>query len=242
VGKWTLTGASTYTGGTTVSNGTLVVNNSTGSGTGSGNVAVRNGATLGGSGTINGATTIESGATLAPGDAIGTLTFGGALTIQSGANISFQLGTSSDRVNVTGALTISGTINISAAAGFGVGTYTLFSSSGGLTIGTLTLGSLPAGFNYALDTATPGQIKLIVSPTTPPAFSAINLTGGNLVLSGTNGSPGATYQVLSSTNLALPLANWVPVVTNLFDSNGNFGWTNTPDAGVPQTFYRLFVP
>ena len=123
-----------------------------------------------------------------------------------------------------------------------MGTYTLFSSSGGLTIGTLTLGSLPAGFNYALNTATPGQIKLVVSPTTPPAFSSINLSGGNLILSGTNGSPGATYQVLSSTNLALPLANWVSVATNLFDSNGNFSWTKTPAVDVPESYYRLLVP
>jgi hypothetical protein len=45
---------------------------------------------------------------------------------------------------------------------------------------------------------------------------------------------------LSSTNLATPLANWVPVSTNAFDSNGNFSITN-PVGGAPRNFYILKV-
>jgi hypothetical protein len=44
--------------------------------------------------------------------------------------------------------------------------------------------------------------------------------------------------LLSSTNLATPLANWVRVSTNSFDSNGNFNITNAA-GGAPRNFYIL---
>jgi len=241
-GKLTLTGSSTYTGGTTVSNGMLIVNNITGSGTGAGSVAIRSGATFGGLGTISGATTIDSGATLAPGDTIGTLTFNGALTIQSGATNVFELGTTSDRVVVAGALSAAGRINIVATASFGAGTYTLFTSSGGLTIGSLALGSLPAGYNYALNTATPGQIKLVVTSTAPLMFGAATVSGNSFIASGSGGTPGGTYYVISSTNAGLPVSSWPRRLTNAFAGNGNFAFTNSISAGTPQEFYRLQLP
>ncbi len=244
-GRLTLTGASTYTGGTIISNGSLFVSNSSGSGTGTGSVIARNGTTLGGSGTISGNTTIENGATLSPGDAIGTFTFGGNLILQTTAKSHFALGTASDQVIVTGTLTVAGTIDITAAAGFGAGTYTLFLSSSGLNIGPLQLGTLPAGFNYALNTATPGQIRLVVTsiaPPTPPSFTNATITGANFVAGGTGGTLGGTYYVVSSTNVALPIDSWLRVTTNNFDGAGNFAFTNAIAPGVPQQFYRLQMP
>jgi len=219
-----------------------MVNNSTGSGTGSGTVTVRSGATLGGSGTISGATTIENGATLAPGNPTGTLTFSGALTIQSSATNVFELGTTSDQVVVTGALSAAGRINVTAAAGFGPGTHTLFTSSGGLMIGALSLGSLPAGYNYVLNTATPGQIKLVVSATTPPSFSSISVNGSNLILTGSNGLANGSYYLITSTNVVLPTGNWSRMATNQFDANGAFNLTNPINFATPQLFYRLQLP
>lgn len=243
--KLTLTGDSTYTGGTIVSNGTLFISNTSGSGTGTGSVTVKSGATLGGSGTIGGPTTIENGATLTPGDAIGTLSFGGNLTLQSSAKSVYALGTSSDQVIVGGVLTAAGTIDITAAAGFGAGTYTLFTSSGGLIIGTLQLGTLPGGFNYALNTGTPGQIRLVVTsiaPATPPSFTNAIVSGGSFIAGGTGGTLGGTYYVVSSTNLTLPIGSWSRFTTNNFDSAGNFAFTNTMAPGVPQLYYRLQLP
>lgn len=240
--RLTLTGASTYTGGTVVSNGTLLVNNLAGSGTGSGSVTVRSGATLGGSGIIAGTTTIEHGATLSPGDAIGALTFGGAVTIQSSAHSLFALGTNSDLVAVTGALTATGIIDITAAPGFGPGIYTLFTCSGGLSLGSLSLGTLPVGYNYSLNTATPGQIQLIVSPTTPPSFSSARVIGNGLILSGTNGRPAGSYHVLTTTNLELPLSNWTRMATNQFDVSGRFTFTNALATGIARQFFRVQLP
>ena len=241
-GRLTLSGASTFTGGTIISNGAVFVNNTTGSGLGSGTVSVRSGATLGGSGSISGATALDSGAILSPGDAVGILNFGGNLTIQSGAHSLFALGTNGDRVTVSGALNTAGVIDISAAPGFGTGIYPLFTCSGGLTVGSLSLGTLPAGFNYSLNTATPGQIQLVVSPTTPPRFTAGTLSGTNLILGGTNGVPGGNYYVLTATNIEQPIVTWTRVATNQFDGDGHFVFTNTIVTGGPRQFFRVELP
>ena len=47
-------------------------------------------------------------------------------------------------------------------AGFGAGTYTLVTYTGTLTDNILAIGSVPAGFKYTVNTATPGAVKLIV--------------------------------------------------------------------------------
>jgi hypothetical protein len=63
--------------------------------------------------------------------------------------------------------------------------------------------------------------------------------GNNYALSGTNGSPGWTYNVLIATNLLLPLAEWTVLATNLIDSNGGFGVTNAIAPGTTQVYYAL---
>jgi hypothetical protein len=135
-----------------------------------------------------------------------------------------------------------GTLNITNLSGFGVGAYTLFTYGGGLSLGQLTLGAKPAGYNYSINTATPGQVKLIVAPTTPPNFGSLSLSGGSLIFTGGNGVPLGNYYVISSTNLALPLANWTRVATNQFDASGGFNFTNVLDFNSAQSFYLLHIP
>ncbi len=239
-GNWTLSGANTYSGGTIVSNGTLTVNNTTGSGTGTGSVTVRNGAKLAGVGSISGATTINSGGILAPGDRVGTLKCTGSLTLNTGSILQFDLGSTSDLVTVGGALSAAGIVQVTATNGFTAGTYTLFTSPT-ITLGALSVGSMPSGFAGVLDTTTPGQIKLQVSLLPPPVFGAVRTDGPNVVVSGTGGTPGGSYFVLTSTNLATPRSLWAPVATNLFDGSGNFNFTNF-NSGAPQSFYLLQLP
>ena len=71
----------------------------------------------------------------------------------------------------------------------------------------------------------------------PPIISSVSSGGGKFILSGTNGFPGDTYYLLSSTNLAL--GSWTSEATNTFDGNGAFSVTNTMPPGTPQKFYRL---
>ncbi|MDR3459197.1 MAG: autotransporter-associated beta strand repeat-containing protein [Verrucomicrobiae bacterium] len=237
-GTLTLTGNSTFGGGTTVNAGTLRINNLTGTGTGTGDLEVFSGATLTGKGIIGSATTVADGATLAPGDPTGTLTISNNLTLNDNSLLPFALGTNSDALVVSGDLFLTGRLTLSAAGGFGPGTYTLFTCGGALTFDNLVLVSAPAGYNYTIDTTTPGVVKLIVALPAPPAFAGVNLTGGSLTLSGSNGTPFKNYYVLQSSNLA----TWTPIATNQFDVNGGFSFTTNAPAGSLQNFFRLQLP
>jgi autotransporter-associated beta strand protein len=241
-GTWTLTGGNSYNGGTLVSGGTLVVNNASGSGTGLGDVTVAGGATLGGNGTISGSAALLDGATLAPGNGTGTLTIGNELDLSDLTGLQFGLGTASDKVVVSGNLVLGGLLNVTNTGGFGVGTYTLFTYGGTLTMGNISVASAPAGFVCAISTNTPGQINLVVSTPPPPQFGNISMLGGNFVLTGAGGSSNETYVVLTSTNLGLPLSNWTRLLTNQFDGSGNFNITNVFDTNAPQAFYLLQLP
>ncbi len=119
-GALVLSAANTYSGGTVVEEGTLLVNNLSGSGTGTGLVSIENGGTLGGAGFIvSTKTTVESGGNISPGNpgvdsGVGTLTFTGDLETKTGSTWLIDIvqneNGKSDRVAVSGVLTIAGSI------------------------------------------------------------------------------------------------------------------------------------
>ena len=73
------------------------------------------------------------------------------------------------------------------------------------------------------------------------ALGGVTLAGGKLVFSGTNGPAGQQYRILTTTNVALPLAGWTPVWTNVFAADGSYSYTNTPGAGAAG-FFLLVSP
>jgi hypothetical protein len=81
-----------------------------------------------------------------------------------------------------------------------------------------------------------------VAAVTPPLIETTTLNNGNLVLSGSGGVPAATFYVLASTNVALPLDQWPRLLTNQFDSNGHFAVTNAMNPALSGLFYLLQVP
>ena len=114
-------------------------------------------------------------------------------------------------------------------------------------------GSLPAGrwfFNGQLDDVriyervlSEAEIQSVMvgtPPITRPRIAGVVVNGSNLIFSGTNGVPDATYYVLTSTNISLPRANWGPISTNQFDANGSFAFTNGLN-GQPRQFYLLLL-
>ena len=66
--------------------------------------------------------------------------------------------------------------------------------------------------------------------------------GTNMVIVGTGGSPGGTNRIMASTNIALPISQWSPVATNLFDGSGSFRYTNAIKADLPARYFRIAVP
>jgi uncharacterized repeat protein (TIGR03803 family) len=85
-----------------------------------------------------------------------------------------------------------------------------------------------------------GLDDISVAPA-PLGIASVSLSGTNLVLNGINGQSGATYYVLRSTNLFLPLSQWTPIATNALANSGNFTITvtNTVTTRTPQRFYIL---
>ena len=233
----TLTGNNTFTGDITVNSGTLRANNTAGSATGvTNNLEIFSGATLTGNGIIGSATTVDNGAIFAPGDPSGTLTISNSLTLNDSSLLQFSLGTVSDSVKVSGNLFLTGQLSVTNAAGFGPGSYSLFTCGGALTFDNLVLVSAPAGYNYSFDTNTPGVVKLVA---TLPVVNSSSVVNGKMIFSGTGGSNNATFYVVASTNLAAPISNWIFVLTNQFDANGNFAVTNILPATNAQYFYRI---
>ena len=151
----------------------------------SGTLAINSG-TLAGGGSVGGRIELATGTRLSPGSSggagVGTLA-ANELQLAAGAGLSMQLGTSSDRVDVVGDLTVTGTVtvDVAAGAGFSAGTYRV-ANYGGTLNGTLTVGTLPAGYTATLSTATANQMDLVVSVATynisvnPGAGGAVSCT------------------------------------------------------------------
>lgn len=77
------------------------------------------------------------------------------------------------------------------------------------------------------------------APTDSASITAEFRSGTNLVIEGTNNNVPNTsfhYEVLSSTNIATPLSNWTPIVTNPFNADGTFDYTNPILPGTPQQY------
>jgi fibronectin-binding autotransporter adhesin len=161
----TLNGANSYTGTTAVQAGTLalglngtisntLVLGASGGGTGTLDVTAKTApfdlANVSGSGTINigSGKTINVSTALAPGFSPGALNFDGNLTLANGSITTMELGAISDEVNVTGTLTVDGTLNILAYDGFDItqlATYSLFEA--GFITGNFDAMSLNDGVN-----------------------------------------------------------------------------------------------
>ena len=182
-GAGTLTlgpGAHTHNGGLTVNAGTLTVN---GTLSGEGSVSIANGGGLAGSGTLQSGTgpiTVASGARYTPGSGgAGTLSTND-LTLNDTSVLNFTVPTAN--ASVTGALILDGILNVTQGAGFGQGTFTLFTATGGVTDNGLRtqVGSLPTGFSY--DYLASGTT--VVLKVGPPA-TAVEMVKSDAVTDGT---------------------------------------------------------
>jgi hypothetical protein len=156
-----------------------------------------------------------------------------------------KLPLTNDVLNVTGLLTLGGTLsvtNISVNALAAGDSFKLFNA--GAYAGNFTVLNPPRpAVNLRWNTnalATNGVLAVVPVPV--PVIRSISLAGGNLLCGGTNGWPGDMYYVLCTTNISLPVGQWTRLATNIFDAGGNFNFTNVVDGSLPQRFYRLEMP
>lgn len=192
-GTLTLAGTNTYTGTTTVSGGTLNVTGSLAAGS-----AVTVTGTLAGNGTVAGTVNANNG-TIAPGNnGAGTLNTG-TLILNGSSKLNFELGSTSDRIDVNGNLTLDGTLNVTNLAGFGAGNYVIMTYTGNLTNNTLDLGAVPGSYQYTISTATPNQVILQVTSTVQTYTWDVSTSAG---IQADNGTWGLNnYWTLNGTSL-----------------------------------------
>ena len=116
---------------------------------------------LGGTGTV-GAVIVQTA--ILQGTAGATLTMG-SLTTDPTSQINVVLGapTGAPQFNVTGDLTLDGSLSISSVAGFGPGLYRLFAYGGQLTDNGLDITGVGVGqlADYGLQMSAPGEVNLI---------------------------------------------------------------------------------
>ncbi|HEY5915301.1 MAG TPA: hypothetical protein VJA21_32365 [Verrucomicrobiae bacterium] len=87
----------------------------------------------------------------------------------------------------------------------------------------------------------PARPFLEISAVPGPGISTINLSGSDLIITAKEGIAGGTYYLMSSTNVALPLNQWIPMATNQRSANGEFGWTVTNATGGSAAPARFFL-
>jgi hypothetical protein len=111
------------------------------------------------------------------------------------------------------------------------------------TNGTYTVSLKASGAGGGNTNTQIGLVTVLIP--NPPKITSIQPVGTSaLVLQGAGGptNGGYYYWLCSSTNLSLPLTNWLIVATNPFDVYGNFSNQIPVTPSSPQTFYRIQMP
>ena len=264
-GNLVLGGANPFTNSLTLNSGTLELNGSLSANA----VTVAAAGTLGGTGTISGPVILNGtispggsgGGTLSTGSETwnigGTCQFNMSNATNSsgwnGLNINGWLNVSASTTNTITIKLISLNTNgatgpVTGFAGGNSYTWPLAVASGGVTnfspakftVNTNGFRN-PANGSFSVGTNGNALVLIYAGPVlrAPVLNSSTTLKAGVLNLSFT-GPTGQSYRVLASTNLGLPVTNWLVLTNGIFGA----GATNFADPATThlQRFYRLTSP
>jgi hypothetical protein len=161
--------------------------------------------------------------------------------LQSSETLGVVLNSASDygKLSLPGAAALNGSFGVSLGSGYVPPVGASFSV---VSYGSLLTGF--AGFNYpALPSAVVWQPAYGNSALTLQVQSGVSpvLSGMGLAI-GVDGLPGHQAVLLTSTNVALPLAGWTPLNTNALGATGYFRLTNNLVRTEPQRFFIFKLP
>jgi Concanavalin A-like lectin/glucanases superfamily len=218
-------------------------------------LTLASGQTLAGVGGVNGSIVVSTGATLSPSgsttalgvtwggtNAVGTIAASGNITLNGTTVIKLNGSGTNDAVQAGGKIIYGGTlnlVNISSSSLAPGDTFQIFNAANHTGSFANITPTVP-GPGVAWDTNQLGSgIISVVTGPSQPVIGSTTILSGNLIFSGTGGAANGTYYVLTSTNLATPLADWKPLSTNAFGGSGNFSVTNAINPGNPRQFYLI---
>ncbi len=220
-------------------------------------LTLANGQTLAGIGGINGSLVVPSGAILSPSgtnttlgitvnatNEVGAIAASDDVTLQGTTVIKLD-GATNDAVEAGAAITYGGTLNLinisgsPLAAGDAFQIFNATSYSGSFS--SITPASPGSGLAWDTSQLSSGILS-VTTASSQPLIGATRIAAGSLVFSGSGGTANGAFYVLSSTNVAAPLADWTIISTNDFDGSGNFNVTNAINGANPQAFYLIELP
>jgi len=219
-------------------------------------LTLASGQMLQGVGQINGNLVVSAGATLSPGgtnttigittgsNPVGTLGASGNITLSGMTTIKLD-GTSNDLVEAATNITYGGTLNLANISGASLTAGNSFQIFNAASYSGTFINITPAGPGPGLVWNTsqlPNGIISVAVSSGRPVISSAYASGGSLIFSGNGAAAKGTYYVLTSTNLAMPIADWTPIATNQADINGNFNATNPISYGNLDQFYIIKQP
>jgi len=141
-----------------------------------------------------------------------TLVVSNHLNLGAASVVNFILGTNASTLSVRSNLALSGTVNLSAGAGFSSNTCTLFTYGGNLTWGSPILAGSPGGIPYRFNTNTAGQVKVV------PTVLTVNNTNdsgpGSLRQQIANAQSGDTIVFSNGLSGTITLKSGVLTITN----------------------------
>lgn len=164
------------------------------------------------------------------------------LTLPAASVVNFDLGTNemsggqnTSRIDVTGNLSFSGTVNITNSGGLAAGVYTLFTYTGTGTVSP-TLGTTPSGFTYGITNGN-GKVNLVVqnpcvNPTATVSGTATICSNATTTISAaltgtepwtvtwSDGVIQSGVAASPATRNVSPATNYTYTVTSLSDATG----------------------